>query len=131
MKHRVSVRHGNTLFNFRGLDDMFEGMFGVFGGGMQRSNYTMTTTNDGKAVLISIDAPGVKKEDVNITTSEKSLRIEATRKGAQPETSEYNFDLTSDHDSTAVEATLADGVLEIKVPYRVNIEPQTKKVVVK
>jgi HSP20 family molecular chaperone IbpA len=66
---------------------------------------------DGKLVM-SIDIPGVKRSDVNVTTNKQKLDISATRDG---KAKSYKYDIRSDYDLNTVDCALADGVLTITI----------------
>lgn len=74
------------------------------------------------ALLLHIDLPGFRKEEVKLTVEGNRLSLEA----AIPQDDERSFRggyrgawrLSQDFDPTRVEARLADGVLELVVPKR-------------
>lgn len=83
-------------------------------------------TND--AVVVSMEVPGVSKSDIDIKLEKGVLTVTGTidsRKyeGLKPIYSEYNvgnfvrsFTLPTKIDSEGIEASVADGVLTIRLP---------------
>jgi HSP20 family protein len=95
-------------------------------------------TDDGWTV--EAELPGVKKEDVNVQVQDRELLIEGEfkererkgtlrRSGRRTGRFEYRVVLPGDLDPGRVEATLADGVLTVRVPKSPQAQP--KKVEVK
>jgi len=79
------------------------------------------------AYLLVLDLPGVPKADVEIDAYEHRLEIRARREKAVPEGFEYRSEERSlfldavvpapmDADPTEAEATIDNGVLEIRLP---------------
>ena len=98
---------------------------------------------DGEIQLI-MDAPGVKKEDIDISLSENSVTVSGKRE-AEKETKEKNFHriersfgefrrsvlLPCDVDADKVEAKLKDGVLTVILPKSQKAKESVKKIAVK
>ena len=109
------------------------------------SNFVPTVnTREGEfAYHIELDLPGVKKEEINISTSNGVLAISGERqyKNELKHTDYYkiessygkfqrSFSLPKDIDLENIEAKYADGVLEVVIPKLVK-KADTKKVEVK
>ncbi len=94
------------------------------------------TTEDENGATLQIALPGARKEDVNLTLHESSLRIEASRHDAVPENwtthrnngtaGRYRLDirLTARLDGTKTSATFESGVLTLRVPVREDAKPR-------
>ena len=77
--------------------------------------------------IIRMDLPGIKKEDVDISTTEDILTVKGDRKPLAAKGEEYHcevrygsfsrsFTLPISVDATKIEAALDGGVLEIRLP---------------
>jgi HSP20 family protein len=100
---------------------------------------------DAEGYSLSVDLPGVRKEDVDIDVEGDVLRIRAQRKPrqqseAKAETESYvreirsgtlqrSFRLAKDADTAAVSASLVDGVLEVRVPKQKKAQPRKVEIV--
>ena len=83
---------------------------------------------DGENTLVTVELPGVKKEDLNLEVKGKTLRIHGTRKIEFPEKASvhrrernsYSFDrtiqLSHEVDDSKIKAELKDGVLALLLP---------------
>ncbi|MGL5019487.1 MAG: Hsp20/alpha crystallin family protein [Luteolibacter sp.] len=92
--------------------------------------------DDEHGSTVSIALPGARKEDLNLTLLEASLRIDATRRDACPEPGATYRDpapatryalhlrLGSRLDGTRTTASLDAGVLTLKVPVREEAKPR-------
>lgn len=65
-------------------------------------------------LTLSVDLPGVKKENVEITFEPRAIRIVAKRSDLGSE-SKHSSSLSEEWDRDSAEATLADGVLVVRV----------------
>ena len=76
----------------------------------KKESYKIETDN--QRLVLSIDLPGVKKEDVNITYVDKTLSVNATTKGR-----EYSqtFQILPEYDMQTIAAMQENGVLSIKI----------------
>jgi HSP20 family protein len=96
-------------------------------------------TKDG--ILLKVDIPGVKQEDINISIEENVLTVKGERKN-ESEVSEEGFTrfersygayqrsvaLPPTVDTDRVKATYKDGVLEIQLPKKEEARPKAIKV---
>lgn len=96
-----------TLFD-RMLDDTFDDVFG-YGKGVHVEN------TDG-GTRLHIDLPGVKKEDIKVTTSHGSVNIHAERKGFVKSTFSRNFAVSGSFSMEDLTAEYTDGVLTLLIP---------------
>jgi HSP20 family protein len=91
--------------------------------------------------LMNFDLPGVSKEDVKIEVFEKQLTISGIRKAEKKEEKnlrlvkernhgnfERIFTLPSTIDSSKVEASYTDGVLQIALPKAESAKPRQVKI---
>jgi len=100
---------------------------------------------DAEGYSVSVDLPGVRKEDVDISVEGDVLEIRAQRKprredDAKAEGQSYvreirsgtlqrSFRLAKDADTTAVSASLVDGVLEVRIPKQKKAQPRKVEIV--
>ncbi|NBX92969.1 MAG: Hsp20/alpha crystallin family protein [Proteobacteria bacterium] len=91
--------------------------------------------------LISMDVPGVKREDIQIEVKDETLLVSGERKNELPTEDKYSrtlerfqgkfhraFKLGEWVDAKAIEASYEDGVLKICVPRKKEVEPETVKI---
>jgi HSP20 family protein len=131
---RVSL---SRMDPFRMVREMFQDPFGGMGmlgaESVFRPNLDVTETND--AFAIHVDLPGVDEEDIEVQITGNRLTVsgrreaEETREGDRYVAIERaygaftrSFVLPDSADTEHVEAELKNGVLEIKVPKRVEMK---------
>ncbi len=103
----------------------------------------VNTRESDDAYYIEVDLPGVKKEDIDITTEDNVLTISGERKVREEvKEEEYykvessygkfnrSFTLPEDADVEKIEAHAEDGVLEIKIPKKAEVS-KVKKIAIK
>jgi len=91
-----------------------------------------------KEVVVKVDLPGVKREDVEITVKENAISIKAERKEEKEEKTENVYraerfygvierviPLPVEVDPEGAKAEYKDGVLEIRIP-KVQVEKEKK-----
>ena len=91
-----------------------------------------------KDVVVTMDLPGVKKEDIKVSFENNTLSVEGSRQvGADVPAEQFhrseraagtfrrNFALPAAVDGTRVDASYQDGVLTIKLPRRDEARPRT------
>ncbi len=96
------------------------------------------------AYYIEVELPGVKKEDINIDIDENTLTISGERKIKEEHKDdtfykvesyygkfERSFALPEDADPEHIEAEFKDGILEIRIPKKVQVENKPKKIEIK
>ena len=94
-------------------------------------------------IVLSIEIPGVKQEDLDIRFEDRTLTLRGERKFEKLEGREYHrverlygtfvrtFALPRTVDAEAINATYRDGVLEIEMPKREEAKPKQIKIGVK
>ena len=103
----------------------------------------VNTREDEKAYYIEVDLPGVKKEDIDVTTEDNVLTISGERKVREEvKEEEYykvesrygkfsrSFTLPEDADVEKIEAHAEDGVLEVVIPKKAEVT-KVKKIAIK
>jgi HSP20 family protein len=93
---------------------------------------------DEKHYAITVEIPGVKKEDVQVEIHEGMLTIRGEKKSEREEKDERrryversygsfsrSFSLPTDADGDRVEASFKDGILTITIPKTAESKPQT------
>lgn len=74
-----------------------------------------TTTLDDGTYVVSIDAPGVKKQDVDVFVLNRTLRVKTVRRdSADEEKTDRTYVLPHDVDSASADAEITDGVLTLR-----------------
>ena len=91
---------------------------------IHRPQFRLNEDANGSSVHVAL--PGMRKEDLNLTLHESSLRIEAHRNGDTGSARRYalDFRLSSRLDGTKTTATLDSGVLTLHVPVREEAKPR-------
>ena len=91
-------------------------------------NPSLNIFKEGENTLVTVEIPGVKKEDLNLEVKGKTLRLHGERKLQFPEDSSvhrrerfnYSFDrtiqLAHEVDESQIKAELKDGVLAVLLP---------------
>jgi len=95
-------------------------------------------------VFVRAEMPGMKAEDVKITLSEGTLTLRGEKKRVEETKQESfhriershgefvrQFALPNNLNEDAIEATFADGVLEIKIPKREPEKPKEREISIK
>lgn len=65
---------------------------------------------------VSVDVPGVKREDVRVTLDSGRLTVECERKDHFKSRFRKSYTVGNQVDAAGIECTLVDGVLHIKLP---------------
>lgn len=101
------------------FDDLLEQTFHE--SSMQRTQsvipYDVVESESG--YLVTVDLPGVRKEDVNLEVVDQTLTVSGQRKRINSEEGDRffcRFTIPQSADSTRVEARMENGVLEIALP---------------
>ena len=91
---------------------------------------------DAEGITVMADMPGVTKDRLNIEVDKDTLLVEGDAKISMPEGMEAlyadvrvtryrrNFALSSELDTAAVDASLKNGVLSVRIPKRAEIQPR-------
>lgn len=77
-------------------------------------------------VNLSIDLPGVKGSDLDVTVEGRTLRVKGIQRGRQIS---YSYLISKEYDPNTIDASLQDGVLTLGFTKSPELEP--KKVTVK
>lgn len=133
----------NAINAFAPLQREFNRFIGEMGDGWDaftdvRLAPRMDVVDTAKAVEVSIELPGLKKEDVKITCEDEMLVISGEKK-SEHEKKENNFRLLErtygeftraiylprSADPSKISATMSDGVLKVVVPKNTAAETKT------
>ncbi|MFN0024495.1 MAG: Hsp20/alpha crystallin family protein [Parvularculaceae bacterium] len=114
---------------------------GFRGDGEGRLFANLDIGETGDELVVEIDAPGVKREDIEITITDSALRIKGKRESLKEEKAksfyrserEYGeFDrrigLPCEVDANRIDAALMDGVLTIRLPKSAKAKEQERKI---
>jgi HSP20 family protein len=126
----------------RDLDHLFGGLLSAENASCAQNAWRAPASlwEDENSVYVELELPGVKAEQVDITIDGNQLRIKAERKAPEPQPKyshqervygqlERAVVLPETANPDAVEATLTDGVLHVKIAKRPEATP--KKIVVR
>lgn len=76
-------------------------------------------------LMLVADFPGVRKEDLTIEVDHRTLLIEGRRgQGTQGIRFRRQFHLPDPIDSEKISADCAQGVLQVRLPYRDQVKPR-------
>lgn len=132
-RRRTPIRW-DPFWSLRGLQDEMNRLFTDFSGDDTETGFAKLTpavdlvdTDDD--VLVKVELPGIKKEDVDITLNDGLLTIKGEKKveKEEKEGSRYYFErkygsfartitLPAKVKSDKIKAKFTDGVLEVKLP---------------
>lgn len=125
-----------SIFDFEDFDKNFETFFGPLSreSSFKPASEIVEKENE---FLLSVDLPGVKKEDVTIDLHDNILKLSAQRKEEHNSeengylhserfygTYERSFRVPKNVSETDVQANLEDGILNIRLP---KVESQEKR----
>jgi HSP20 family protein len=95
----------------------------------------------GDEIVVELDAPGVKREDIDITLTDHSLRVKGKRESRKEEKGksfhrvereygefERRVALPCEVDTDKVDAALNNGVLTIKLPKSAKAKEQERRI---
>lgn len=151
MRNALEVSKGNRMpmWNMPDIDDMFERAFRNPFSLLEEIRPKMADSqwfNPGfdvdeteEAYLLSVDLPGMKKEDVKVDLTENVLTISGERKHERGSKDKgryeraygrfhQSFTLPTTVDVNRVEANLEDGVLHIALPKSEQAKPRSIQV---
>lgn len=96
------------------------------------------------AIIIHAELPGVVVQDMEVTVLDSTLRIRGEKRGEKKEEEkgrtyserffgsfERTIAIPATVDASKIEATLKDGVLEVKLPRTIPVEPAEKKITIR
>lgn len=123
------------------FDEMERDMARVFRGYAPvtvKQDYGFTPTTDvnenDKAYFVSVDLPGVKKENINLEVHEGVLKISGERKSSTDREGyserrygkfERALSLPKDVEADKIEAHFENGVLELAIPKKEAVRPKS------
>lgn len=112
----------NPIWNFMGdLDEMFEHVAPTRD--TKVIPYDMQEGENG--YLLSVDLPGVTKDDLKIEIADQVLTLSGERKRAgEGQKFMCRFSIPETADATKIEANLENGVLEIGIPKKEAAKPR-------
>ena len=130
MKAIIPAWQANSLSHnwFNEFDQMFESLFDVNQRQTQRGFNSLDLEESEKFILLSIDLPGIKEEDINMELKESVLTISGERKrklnsdssrqfsGRRYGKFKQSFRIPKNIDQEKIEADLSDGVLKLLLP---------------
>lgn len=99
-------------------ESLFDQVFDPAGNAFDDLFYgeTLTPVHEEKENwVIYVDMPGVKKEDVKVSIDKDQINIEGKRKGSRPQTFKKWMRPGNTADLEDIEATLVDGILEVRI----------------
>jgi HSP20 family protein len=115
--------------------------FGFRGDGDGRLLANLDIGETGDEIVVELDAPGVRREDIDITLGDSTLHIRGRRESKKEEKGksfyrserEYGeFDrriaLPCEVDANRIDAGLKDGVLTIRLPKSAKAKEQERKI---
>jgi HSP20 family protein len=128
----------------REMERLFEDFFGRPAEGAQLTEWSplVDVKEEENAFKVSVDLPGMDKDDINIEVESNRLAISGERKFEQEEKKEdhhfversygkfyRSFTLPSTVQADKIDAAYKDGVLEVTLPKKEEVKP--KKVSIK
>lgn len=145
LTRRNNNRHLNTYNPFREMEEMeksfFENPFGAFFGNSDLAEFKTDVTDEGDHYLLEADLPGFDKKDIQLDISGDVLTVKAERHSKFEEKDKQDkivrversygsysrqFDV-SGINTDEIKAKYENGVLELKLPKREEIKPETKR----
>jgi HSP20 family protein len=114
---------------------------GFRGDGEGRLFANLDIGETGDEIVVELDAPGVKRQDIEITLTNNSLRVTGKRESRKEEKGksfhriereygefERRIALPCEVDANRVDAALKEGVLTIKLPKSAKAKEQERKI---
>lgn len=134
-----------TFKNRNGFDSLFDDFWSIPTNARQEASYAWSPATDIEEeeghFLLTIESPGMKREDLNIEVNENRLVVSGERRqdsGKRREGELYSerrygkfqrvFTLPSSADTAKIEASYEDGVLKIFVPKSEAAKPRQVKI---
>lgn len=94
------------------LSRFFDQSFQRIGTGPERVRFLA----DDDGWTLELDLPGVKREAISLESKDRELKLSIDHEGAFPVKLRYQLPLAKQVDASAVTASLADGVLRLRLP---------------
>ena len=116
----------NPADELRSIFDQFERRLGDWSrASSQRA--TAETKSEQERLMLRIPLPGMSREDVQITTAGRTLRVRASRTDGDGSLAEYEQVLTvpDNVDLERITASMRHGLLELSLPYSEAMKPRT------
>lgn len=115
--------------------------FGLGGDGEGRLFANLDLGESDDDIIIEVDVPGVRREDIDITLTDNALQVKGNRK-SKKEKKEKNYQriereygvfnrriaLPCEVEADDVDAVVKDGVLTIKLPKSAKAKEQARKI---
>jgi HSP20 family protein len=108
---------------------------------MEEVNPSMDIFEEGDKIVVKAEMPGIKKEDVEVTVTDHTMRITGEKKREEKvEKKNYyweersygsfsrSFQLPSEVQTDKAEAKFKDGILEVRIPKTEEAKSKEKKV---
>ena len=126
--------YANPLSEFqREIDRVLN--HGLGDGDLTTAAYPVDIHEDADAITVEAEMPGFKKDEISVTLEQGVLSISAERKAEETKGEKHlnercyrrlarSFKLPVDVDESKVNATLADGVLTLKLAKREEVKPR-------
>lgn len=120
----------------RDIDRAFNGRFNLANDELTTAKYPVDIHEDEDGLTISAELPGFKKEQVDLSIDNGVLTISAERQAEEPKEGTNHlrerrytrvrrqFSLPSTVDTSNVDASLADGVLTLRLTKRDEVKPR-------
>jgi HSP20 family protein len=130
-RRREATRIENPLVQLRdefdSLFDRFFGRWSPFGMEESQNGWGLDLKDEGKAFVVRAEAPGFEPEDFDVQVQGNLLTIRAERKQEAGKEKEENYSYTERRvqrsltlpagvDTTKVQATYRNGILELQIP---------------
>ncbi|MEW6054866.1 MAG: Hsp20/alpha crystallin family protein [Nitrospirota bacterium] len=134
----------------RWFEEVFRHPFGLFGrrrwpvfrhGELEEISTSVDIFEDDSNVVVKAELPGMKKEDIDVTVTDHTMKISGEKKREEKvEKKDYyweersygsfarSFQLPSEVQTDKAEAKFKDGILEIRIPKTEEARQKEKKV---
>ncbi|PWU13170.1 MAG: hypothetical protein C5B49_15035 [Bdellovibrio sp.] len=132
MRNTILTHDRSPLWNWIAgdVDDFFDRALSPRSDEIRRqvSSYDVEETEAG--YLMTVDLPGVRKEDLKIEVVEKILTVTGQRKRSDGDGQKifYRFSIPASADAGKIEANLENGVLEIAMPKAEAAKPRSVQI---
>ena len=123
------------------FEDVFNERLSPFISSMVAPSFKVDIGEDEKAIYLSADLPGVKKEDVKVTMNEEMLSISAERSQEEEEKNKNyhrverswgcmsrSFSIGDNVDPDHISASYENGVLKVVIPKLEQEETKSKEI---
>lgn len=104
------------------LGRFFDNSFQRIGTGPERLRFLA----EDSGWTLQLDLPGVKREAVSLESKDQELKLSIDHEGAFPVKLRYQLPLAKQVDTSAVSASLTDGVLSIRLPKKAAAEESNR-----